>query len=92
MTVDDDKTTSDNIKVPKFDHSNKTVSRDARIKDYVQSFKCAVLAKYGMKGMKGLSFCPLRSRKLAGPFVTAFCEEKQDRQGCSYLLQDGARR
>ena len=28
MTLDEDKTTSgDNIKVPKFDHSNKTVSR-----------------------------------------------------------------
>jgi hypothetical protein len=35
MTLDEDKTTSgDNIKVPKFDHSNKAVSRDAKIKVY----------------------------------------------------------
>ena len=61
MTVDDDKTTSDNIKVPKFDHSNKTVSRDVRIKAYVQSFKCAALAKYGMKG--GSLFLPLAITK-----------------------------
>ena len=48
MTVDDDTTTSDNIKVPKFDHSNKTVSRDVRFKAYVQSFKCAAIAKFVM--------------------------------------------
>ena len=40
MTLDEDKTTScDNIKVPKFDHSNKAVSWDAKIKAYWQSFK-----------------------------------------------------
>ena len=51
MTIDDDKTTSDNIKVPRFDHSNKTVSHDSKIKVlYTQSFKCAVLSKYGTKG------------------------------------------
>ena len=54
-------TTSDNIKVSKFDHSNKTVSRDARIKAYVKSFKCAALAKYGMKG--GSLFLPLAITK-----------------------------
>ena len=62
MAVDDNKTTSgDNIKVPKFDHSNKTVSRDARIKAYVQSFKCAAMAKYGTKG--GSLFLPLAITK-----------------------------
>ena len=61
MTVDDDKTKSDNIKEPKFDHSNKTVSRDTRIKTYVQSSKCAALAKYGMKG--GSLFLPLAITK-----------------------------
>jgi hypothetical protein len=51
MTVDDDKTTSgDNITVPKFDHSNKTVSRDSRIRAYTQSFKCAAMAKYDTVG------------------------------------------
>ena len=35
MTLDEDKATSgDNIKMPKFDHSNKAVSRDAKIKAY----------------------------------------------------------
>jgi hypothetical protein len=49
MTIDDDKTTSDNIKVPKFDHSNKMISRDTKIKVYTQSFKCAAMTKYGTK-------------------------------------------
>ena len=40
MIIEKDKTISDNIKVSKFDHSNKTVSRDTKIKDYTQSFKC----------------------------------------------------
>ena len=58
MTFDEDKTTSgDKIKVPKFDHSNKTVSRDTKIKTYCQSFKCSVLTKYGTKG--GSLFLPL---------------------------------
>ena len=62
MTLDEDKTTSgDNIKVPKFDHSNKAVSRDAKIKAYWQSFKCAALAKYGTKG--GSLFLPLAITK-----------------------------
>ena len=62
MTVDDDKTTSgDNIKVPKFDHSNKTVSRDSRIRAYTQSFKCAAMAKYGTAG--GALFQPLAITK-----------------------------
>ena len=50
MTLNDDKTTSDNIKVPKFDHSNKTISWDTKTKAYTQSFKCAAMAKYGTKG------------------------------------------
>jgi hypothetical protein len=51
MTVDDDKTNSvDNIKVPKFDHSNKTVSRDSRIRTYTLSFKYAPMSKYGTAG------------------------------------------
>ena len=62
MAVDDDKTTSgDNIKVPKFDHSNKTVSRDSRIRAYTQSFKCAAMAKYGTAG--GALFQPLAITK-----------------------------
>ena len=60
--VDDDKTTSgDNIKVPKFDHSNKTVSRDSRIRAHTQSFKCAAMAKYGTAG--GSLFQPLAITK-----------------------------
>ncbi len=51
MVVNVDKTTSgDNIKVPMFDHSNKTVSRDSRIRAYTQSFKCAAMAKYDTEG------------------------------------------
>ena len=62
MAVDDDKSTSgDNIKVPKFDHSNKTVSRDSRIRAYTQSFKCAAMAKYGTAG--GALFQPLAITK-----------------------------
>ncbi len=62
MAVDDDKTTSgDNIKVPKFDHSNKTVSRDSRIRAYTQSFKCAGMSKYGTAG--GALFQPLAITK-----------------------------
>ena len=58
MAVNDDKTTSgDNIKVPQFDHSNKTVSRDSHIRAYTQSFKCAAMAKYGTVG--GALFQPL---------------------------------
>ena len=62
MVVNDNKTTSgDNIKVPKFDHSNKTVSRDSRIRAYTQSFKCAAMAKYGTVG--GALFQPLAITK-----------------------------
>ena len=61
MTIDDDKATSDDIKVPKFDHSNKAVSRDSKIKAYAQSCKCAALAKYGTKG--GVLFQPLAITK-----------------------------
>ncbi len=62
MAVNDDKTTSgDNIKVPKFDHSNKTVSRDSRIRAYTQSFKFAAMAKYGTAG--GALFQPLAITK-----------------------------
>ena len=62
MAVNDDKTTSgDNIKMPKFDHSNKTVSRDSRIRAYTQSFKCAAMAKYGTAG--GALFQPLAITK-----------------------------
>ena len=70
MTIDEDKTTSDNIKVPKFDHSNKTISRDTKIKVYLQSFKCATLAKYGTKG--GSLFQPLaitKSRNATPPSI-----------------------
>ena len=48
MVLDDDKT-CDNIKVPCFDHSNKTISHDTKIKTYTQSFKCSVMTKFGMK-------------------------------------------
>ncbi len=62
MTVDDDKTTSgDNIKVSKFDHSNKTVSRDSRIRACTQSFKYADMVKYGTVG--GALFQPLAITK-----------------------------
>ena len=62
MAVDDDKSTSgDNIKVPKFDHSNKTVSRDSRIRAYTQSFKCAAMTKYGTA--VGALFQPLAITK-----------------------------
>jgi hypothetical protein len=62
MVVNDDKTTSgDNIKVPKFDHSNKTVSRDSRIRAYTQSFKFAAMTKYGTAG--GALFQPLAITK-----------------------------
>ena len=73
MTVDDDKTTSDIIKVPKFDHSNKTVSRDSRIRAYTQSFKFAGMAKYGTAG--GALFQPLAITKAGatpGCFGTSF--------------------
>ena len=60
MIVDEDKTTSD-IKVPRFDHSNKTILRDTRIKVYTQSFKCAAMVKYGTVG--GALFQPLAITK-----------------------------
>ena len=55
MTVDDDKKTSDNIKVPKFDHSNKTVSRDARIKGVYTEFQVRSSGKVWFEGWVSLS-------------------------------------
>jgi hypothetical protein len=40
MADENDKT--DN-KVPRFDNQNKSVSRDTRIKTYIQAFKCESL-------------------------------------------------
>ncbi len=66
MTVNDDKSTSsDHIKVPKFDHSNKTVSRDSRIRAYTQSFKCASMTKYDTAD--GTLFQPLTITKAGAP-------------------------
>ena len=48
-------------KVPRFDHQNKSVSRDTRIKTYLQAFKCAALTKFGTKG--GVLFLPLYNTK-----------------------------
>ena len=94
MTLDEDKTTSgDNIKVPKFDHSNKAVSRDAKIKAYWQSFKCAALAKYGTKG--GSLFLPLAITKAgATPSSLHFAKRsKINKVAPAFykMCQDGAR-
>jgi hypothetical protein len=75
MVVNDNKTTSgDNIKVPKFDHSNKTVSRDSRIRAYTQSFKCAAMAKYGTAG--GALFQPLAITKAGATPPSLHCAKK----------------
>ena len=58
MTDENDKT---DLKVPRFDHQNKSVSRDTRIKTYIQAFKCAALAKFGMKD--SALFLPLYNTK-----------------------------
>ena len=58
MADENDKT---DLKVPRFDHQNKSVSRDTRIKTYIQAFKCAALAKFGMKG--SALFLPLYNTK-----------------------------
>ena len=58
MTDENDKT---DHKVPRFDHLNKLLSRDTRIKTYLQAFKCAALAKFGTKG--SVLFLPLYNTK-----------------------------
>jgi hypothetical protein len=44
-----------------FDHQNKSLSHDTRIKTNLQAFKCASLAKFGMKG--SALFLPLCNTK-----------------------------
>ena len=58
MADDNDKT---DHKVPHFDHLNKSLSRDTKIKTYLQAFKCAALAKFGTKG--SVLFLPLYNTK-----------------------------
>ena len=56
-----DKNDKTDNKDPRFDHQNKLVSRDTRIKTYIQAFKFAALAKFGMKG--SALFLPLHNTK-----------------------------
>ena len=58
----------------KFDHSNKTISRDTKIKTYAQSFKCAALTKYGMRG--GSLFLPLVITKADATPPSLYFEKK----------------
>ena len=41
---------NNDLKVPRFDSFNKSLSRDTRIKAWTQAVKCAAMAKFGMKG------------------------------------------
>ena len=84
MIVDEDKTTSD-IKVPRFDDSNKTILRDTRIKVYTQSFKCAAMVKYGTVG--GALFQPLAITKAgATPPSLHFAPSRARPRLCCILL------
>jgi hypothetical protein len=58
MADENDKT---DHKVPRFDYLNKSLSRDTKIKTYLQTFKCAALAKFGTKG--SVLFLPLYNTK-----------------------------
>jgi hypothetical protein len=62
---EDKSTSSDHIKVPKFDHSNKTVSRDSCIRTYTQSFQHTSMVKYGTAG--GALFQSLVITKAGAP-------------------------
>jgi hypothetical protein len=70
---------NENIKVLRVDH-NKTLSCDTEIKVCTQSCKCAVLVKFGMKTKPGT----FSSESV----ITAFCNGKENGQGCSCFLQE----
>ena len=78
------------LKVPRFDGLNKALSRDTRIKVWTQAMKRASLSRFGMKGTALFSGA-LQHQAGQDLAYAAFCSSKENCQGCSGLLQDGAR-
>jgi hypothetical protein len=87
MADDNDKT---DLKVPRFDHQNKSVSRDTRIKTYIQAFKCAAAAKFGMKS--SALFLPLYNTKPdeTSPYLY-FAKAKKVGKVAPAFLKNGGR-